>query len=258
VNRIVLSQPSGPSCVDTDDESVFYQHFVKTLKRAMELKGTMLVAEENSRQADVIKKAKSMLGKGIIYKLGAGGRNPNNRTPETIRDGILGCDCAGYVAWAWGFDRFQDYSLWLKNKPGQFSPNSLTGGEIKGPSSDYNMFDYYGGWINTDSMMEDSLDNNNDWFINLDSPVPGCIVSYGSTGKGSSRRIGHEGLVIAAPALFDRENPEHWRRLEVIDCRSAKPAILVRDGMTWFGKDRKGRPKQSQFCWPNFVSRYEE
>jgi hypothetical protein len=255
VNRIVLTQPSGPSCIDTDDESVFYTAFTRMLEKAMELKGTMLIAKDGTRAADVIKKAKSMLGKGIRYKLGAGGRNPNNRTPETIRDGILGCDCAGYVAWAWGFDRFQEANMWYTRRPGQFNPAV----PIKeGHPVGYRAFDYYGGWINTDSMMEDSLDNNNDWFINLDSPVPGCIVSYGSTGKGSSRRIGHEGLVIAAPAVFDRENPEHWRRLEVIDCRSAKPAILVRDGMTWFGKDRKGRPKQSQFCWPNFVSRYEE
>ena len=240
--------------INAEDETEMSLFMMEVFKKAMEEKGTMFVPTEGSKVAVAINRFKTLLNKGIKYKLGAGGRNPNNKTPETFRDGVLGCDCAGAVSWAWGFDRFQDYSLWLKNRPGQFSPDSLSGGEIKGPGSDYNSFDYYGGWINTDSMLQDAFDNNNDWFEHLDTPIPGCIVAYGSVGKGKDRRIGHEGLVIEAPVVFDRDNPEHWKRLKVIDCRSSKPAIAIRDGLTWFGNDRKGRPKQSQFCWPTSVA----
>jgi hypothetical protein len=207
----------------------------------------ILQAKEGTVEYGVIQKAKSMIGKGIIYKLGTGGRNPNNTSPATFRDGVLGCDCAGFVAWAWGFDRFQDPQLWHRKQPGQFNAGHPT-------DTGYHGFPYYGGWINTDSMLEDAFDNNADWFTYLDKPIPGSIICYGSTGKGSTRRIGHEGLVVAAPSVFDRENPEHWKLVKVIDCRSSKPAIALRDASVWYGKDRKGREKQSQFVYPVFCN----
>ena len=201
-----------------------------------------------SKVENTIAKANSMVGEHIVYKLGAGGRNPDNLSPATFKDGVLACDCSGFVAWCWGFDRYQD------NHVGK---NQWDGKSNARPGL-FGYFPYYGGWINTDSMLEDAFDSNIDWFSHLNYPIPGCIVAYGSTGEDNNKRIGHEGLVISTPEYFDKNNKEHWKKLVIIDCRSAKPAIAIRDGLTWFGNDRAGRPKQSQFCWPNFVMRNEK
>lgn len=238
---------------DAEDDARLEYVLSKLAEKA--LKNTMITPSEPAVKA--IARARSMIGKGIRYKLGAGGRNPNNATPETFRDGVLGSDCAGFVAWSWGFDRLQ--SPTLKGRPGQFNPTSK--GSLSGYTlldaikpSEYNFFDYYGGWINTDSMLQDAFDNNADWFTHLPKPIPGAIIVYGSVGKGKDRRIGHEGLVVEAPIIWDPKDVECWKKVKVVDCRSASPAILERDAMAWFGNDRKKRPKQSQFVWPNFVA----
>lgn len=50
----------------------------------------------------VVERARSACGKGIHYKLGAGGRDPHRPLPAA--DGL--CDCSGFVAWCLGIDRF--------------------------------------------------------------------------------------------------------------------------------------------------------
>lgn len=176
------------------------------------------------RAIDAIKRAHSMrpavLGRKIRYKRGAGGRNPKLPTPETIRDGVLGCDCVGFALWCHGIDRF--------NK----------------------LFPVYGGWMNTDSLREEALSDKPgevDWVTRISVPEPGCLVVYGAAGKAPFRRIGHVGLVYRVPAEWDAKVRDCWKDLGVIDCRSSTPAIEARDGLAWYGRDRYLRQKNSIF-----------
>lgn len=53
--------------------------------------------------AEVVRRARSAIGKGTRYVLGAGGRDPLHPLPGG--DGGT-CDCSGFVAWCYGIDRF--------------------------------------------------------------------------------------------------------------------------------------------------------
>lgn len=110
------------------------------------------------RANDIIAKAKSAIGKGIRYKLGGGGMNPNAVLPD---DGSKLCDCSGFVCWVLGLSRKSDQAFYKK----------------------------YGGWIFTDSMEADILSSAG-IFNQLSVPVVGCIVVYGA-----GKKIGHVGIV---------------------------------------------------------------
>ncbi|MFZ4931546.1 LysM peptidoglycan-binding domain-containing protein [Chryseobacterium sp. Mn2064] len=121
---------------------------------------------------DIIKKAKSVIGKKIIYKLGAGGMDEKYHLPT--KDGK--CDCSGFVCWVLGLSR--------KTKIPFYQP---------------------GGWIYTDSMVDD-INRNTGIFDRLTVPEVGCIVVYGA-----GKEIGHVGLVSEV---------ENGRMKKVIHCSS--------------------------------------
>jgi hypothetical protein len=50
----------------------------------------------------LLDRARSAMGRGIRYELGFGGRQPSKTRPD--EDGR--CDCSGFVAWCFGFDRY--------------------------------------------------------------------------------------------------------------------------------------------------------
>lgn len=103
------------------------------------------------------------------YKLGAGGRNPEAENPFTTREGVLGCDCVGFVLWAWGLDRFQP------------------------------TFPKYGGWINTDSAIDDAKTTQT-FFEQISGPEAGALVVFPGIAKNGRRvRIGHVALVVDVP-----------------------------------------------------------
>lgn len=106
---------------------------------------------------ELIVKAKSAINKGIRYKLGSGGMNPKSLLPTTN----LLCDCSGFVCWVLGISRKTDILFYKK----------------------------FGGWIYTDSMVED-INNQVGIFEKLNNPEVGCIVVYGA-----GNEIGHVGLV---------------------------------------------------------------
>jgi hypothetical protein len=106
---------------------------------------------------DLVLKAKTAINKGIRYKLGSGGMNPNTVLPTTNKL----CDCSGFVCWVLGISRKSDNPFYAK----------------------------FGGWIYTDSMVID-INSQAGLFEKLNTPEVGCIVVYGAGGA-----IGHVGLV---------------------------------------------------------------
>src|SRR5687768_4616315 len=115
------------------------------------------------------------------YKLGAGGRSPKADTPFTVRDGVLGSDCIGFVCWCWGIDRFQA------------------------------RFPVYGGWINTDSAIEDARSTR--W----------CFEVVAVPRAGVAGRT--DDFPVNLWARVDRG--KYLKRVKVIDCAAAKSRRLV-------------------------------
>jgi hypothetical protein len=151
-------------------------------------------------RARAVQRARLMTQLPTRYVLGAGGRDPKADTPLTKRDGVLGSDCIGLTCWALGHDRYQ---------PGSF--------------------DFYSGWINTDSMMMDAR-RDCTWYAPTAMPVPGDVVVFPSIiADGVRQRIGHIGLIVEVP---DDLPPDVWsepaasrrawlQRIKVIDCASS-------------------------------------
>lgn len=162
-----------------------------------------------------VTRARSMLGQKTAYVLGAGGRKPDALTPVTTitkKDGstATGCDCMGFVAWAWGFDRFQrDYPI-------------------------------YGGWINTDSMLGYWRDGKRElvagFFETVKEILPGDLLVYPSVDldrDGKRDRVGHVAMVTDA-SLYDGS----YGSLTVIHCASSHykkqgDAIQETTGALW-------------------------
>lgn len=121
---------------------------------------------------DIINKARSVIGKRIVYKLGAGGMD--EKYPLPTKNGE--CDCSGFVCWVLGLSR--------KTKIPFYQP---------------------GGWIYTDSMVED-INRNAGIFDRLTVPEVGCIVVYGA-----GKEIGHVGFISEV---------ENGKMKKVIHCSS--------------------------------------
>ncbi len=142
------------------------------------------------------------------YKLGAGGRNPSAPTPFTVRDGILGSDCIGFVLWCLGLDRYQP-----------------------------KVFPYYEGWINTDSAIMDAKGKRSVFEL-IDRPELGSMVIYPSLWKaGKMIRMGHVAIVVEVPAewpsklewskLAPRERTALLKLVKVIDCAGSAARRLL-------------------------------
>lgn len=152
------------------------------------------------------------------YKLGAGGRNPTKETPFTVRDGVLGSDCSGFVRWCWQIDRYQP--KW---------------------------FPLYDGWINCDSLMLAGArgaarlgtlkwDESRDAFHTLPGAYaarPGDAVVFPSIWKAGKRlRVGHEGIIVEVPLeaptreewetiYSNKDRANYLKGIKVIDCNAS-------------------------------------
>jgi cell wall-associated NlpC family hydrolase len=164
--------------------------------------------------AEAMVRARSMIGKRIRYSLGAGGRDPWDNDPATEVAGAKAsatCDCAGFVAWALGFDRKQ-------------------------PESD---FPLWGGWINTDSAMEESK-RTQTWFLRTQVPEVGGLIVFGSVRQNGKRTPGHIGIVTEVPAGWAGADGDYVR-MKVVHCsggndRRLGHAIHETNGKVWAGK----------------------
>lgn len=112
----------------------------------------------STKQSELIARAKTAINKGIRYKLGAGGMNPNAALPSNANKQ---CDCSGFVCWILGLSRKTNIPFYGR----------------------------YGGWIYTDSMVAD-VNSSAGIFERITTPEPGCIVVFGA-----GNAIGHVGLV---------------------------------------------------------------
>lgn len=188
-------------------------------------------------EQQAIDRARSMAGvagAGIRYRLNYpnGGDDPTRAIPAADNGGVQVCDCVGFACWCLGIDRYD---------PGQ---------SVKEDTADATEFHTYGGYVNTDAIIIDASGPRQK-FEFIDRPHPGCLVVYGSVDRGKpGGRVGHVGVVVGVPAEWDPSVSDCWRRLEVIDCASRSGRAILKNpngGMTWFGNDRKGRPKNARF-----------
>jgi len=131
----------------------------------------------------IVARATNQVGNGSIHyhlEYPNGGTDPNAYGPAD--EDTHGCDCIGYACWAAGFDRFQPKK-----------------------------FQMYGGYINTDSMIEEATaksyrgddrwqHDGGKWFTVLDKPEEGCFIVAHTYRKLLSpwRTIGHIGVVCDA------------------------------------------------------------
>lgn len=105
----------------------------------------------------IIQRARTAVQKGISYQLGSGGMDPAYRLPTKNKL----CDCSGFVCWVLGVSRKSEIPFYKR----------------------------YGGWIYTDSMVDD-IKSSSGIFEGLNEPEPGCAVVFGAGNK-----IGHVGIV---------------------------------------------------------------
>lgn len=112
----------------------------------------------------LLDRARSATSIKVVYKLGAGGMNPDRAHPGAE------CDCSGFVCWALGRSRKTNHPLYVK---------------------------FNQGWINTDAMVKDAMECAG-FFTLLALPRPGCLVVY--PGHNSYRQIGHVGIVTEVSA----------------------------------------------------------
>jgi len=172
-------------------------------------------------------------GESVRYRLEYpnGGDDPERETPAADYDGKKVSDCVGFACWCLGVDRYD---------PGK-SPAQ--------EPSDKTEFHTYGGYANTDAIIIDASTLKQK-FEFVDKPQPGCLVVYGSVDRGKpGGRVGHVGVVVSVPAEWDPLKKECWAAVGVVDCasRGNKRAIKKGNALTWFGVDRKGRPKNAHF-----------
>lgn len=104
-----------------------------------------------------IARARSAVGRGVLYKLGHGGTDPSTPLPSKTRY----CDCSGFISWVLGIRR---------------SPK---------PSRQW--------WIETTMICNDAKSGKaNSTFVKLGSPEPGCLVAYPDR---RVTRVGNDGAV---------------------------------------------------------------
>lgn len=128
------------------------------------------------RRSEIVDKARSAIGHGTLYRLGAGAP-PLAPHPW---DETGACDCSGFVCWVLGLSRYQPLLTFLK------------------PLN--------GGWLSTDGMVCDALNPTGYFEPVAGAPLPGDLVVYPAAwyakkiaraekryGKGP--RIGHVGII---------------------------------------------------------------
>lgn len=135
--------------------------------------------------AELLTRARTALTQDIRYRLGRGGRRPNDATPAQENQ----CDCSGYIAWCLGFDRF------IRN-PFYARINGEAGSDR--------------GWFETSAAHQDAQATTG-ILRQLSAPVPGAIAVY----PDSNGREGHIGIVTQV---------RDGRPTHIIHCASSHPA----------------------------------
>ena len=177
--------------------------------------------------AEAVARARSMIGRGE-YRLGTGDYRPvaGRDEPWTTDGQHTGSDCSGFAqAWCWQMRR---------HRPG------------------YNLHGSVVDWINTDSGIEDAYGRGNpQWtpqtigkceiYQPTRYPAPGDLLAYRSILRDGRRiRIGHVGIVVGVPKIWDPEKND-WNLLEIVQCHGPsgrRPGVELTTGHTWAEHDR--------------------
>lgn len=109
-------------------------------------------------------RARSAVSRGIKYRLGSGGFEPQDSLPT--RNGY--CDCSGFISWVIEISRFQadKDKPWSKVLP----------------------------WIETTAIYMDAVGTQR-LFKQIPSPIPGCLAVYPDRKVLGVRHSGHVALV---------------------------------------------------------------
>ncbi|MGH7179912.1 MAG: hypothetical protein ACREJC_21225 [Tepidisphaeraceae bacterium] len=111
-------------------------------------------------------------------------------------------------------------------------------------------FPLWEGSINCDSMLIDAL-GSSVCFVVVDRPAPGDMCVYGSVDydcDGDRDRVGHIMTITDVPAEWDRTVAECWAAIRGVDVAARRGrANMATTGTGWFGVDKHGVPKDSQF-----------
>lgn len=133
----------------------------------------------------LIARARSVIGIGIRYKLGAGGMRPDADSPA---DGMGNCDCSGFTAWALTVSRFLRGVPWYDAK-------------------------HNGEWLNTDAIVRDAKSPFG-FFDQILAAESGCLIVFPRSK--TSPVAGHVGIVT--------EVSESFTPLRVVHCSAGNQA----------------------------------
>lgn len=168
-----------------------------------------------------LQRAISASAKGY-YKLGKGGRRPENDSPFHVSEGgQLQCDCSGFANWVAGYDRFQlcdpedaPEDLWDKSNGGF--------------------------WMDTSGIIADATRDEPIWWKALtrtDDIALGDFVVFGDAD-------GNQGHIAVVADLLPgfakaRKSRQGWgSKLGVIDCSPRRPnGYRGADGKTYYRRD---------------------
>lgn len=113
---------------------------------------------------EAVARARSMVARDVVYRLGAGGVDPKAPTPTTGG----ACDCSGFVAWCLGVSRKTDHPLYAS---------------------------WNGGWLETSAIVRDIKLTGAGLFLwcrTWDAAAPGDLLVYGDAGG----HQGHVGMIV--------------------------------------------------------------
>lgn len=150
------------------------------------------------RRDSVLSRARLAMRKGTRYVLGAGGYDPKAPLPH---DSNRGCDCTGFVAWAWGIDRRR-------------SRNGLVE-------------------VQSDALIIEANRLNGN-VVKLSKPEPGCVLVYGGIWLGvplQSVRIrpGHAAIYESAGTIIDCGSTPYRKEGQAITRRSGQFMLSRKD-----------------------------
>lgn len=191
-------------------------------------------------RAEAVARARLMAGPAgaaIRYRLAdhQGGTNPfaedcaSHWLSTIMRIDLATADCAGFVAWCLGYDRFQPKE-----------------------------FPLYGGWINCDSILGEARTSSR-WFEIVPEALPGDLVVFPSIDfdhDGDRDRVGHVGIVTD---VTDAKVGD-FADLVVAHCsatndKTKKRAIAITTGAPWEGRDQYRGKRNPR--WGSAVVRYK-
>jgi hypothetical protein len=185
-----------------------------------------------------VKRALADVGHGI-YGFGEGGRNPaGDRETWSELLGKYAADCSGSLLYWLGLDRHQPKSR----------------------------FPLYGGWISTDSMIDDAeLRGGGHLFARVATPRPGDVLVWPGVDldrDGDRDRIGHCSIIVSVPAEWDEfDVTPQYDQLRVVQCRGPNgntPAVVETSGAPWMGREtivKKGKPYGTDRDWRTRILR---